>query len=683
MPGKDRPRSLSLPVGVNKAGKVDTSYSWLAMYFMLNLTLTIYNKAILSTFRFSYPWTLTGIHTLCSGAGAMVMARMGYFVPAQLGEHENMVMLMFSFLYTLNIAISNVSLNEVSVAFHQVVRAMTPVFTIAISILFLGKRYSTLTYLSLMPLLLGVYMATVGDYSYTAMGFFLTLLGTALAAIKTVVTNRIQVGRLQLHPLDLLLRMSPLAFVQTVIFSWMKGELDEMVSFCKTEMSVSLVLALLVNGIIAFFLNYVSFTANKKTSALTMTVAANVKQVLSIVVAVTVFNTTIGFLNGLGIVMTLLGGACYSYVDLREKNQRLRPMTPAAPQVPEMENLMSVRTFWSKFCPSCIRFKKTNTGPFAGTMAKKDKKGSEGSVANREIFQRMNFLYQAAMCMATITDPHRKQFQAITKTKSTCESNTSRTEDTNISSTPQEANVSSEATSAGSTAVEIHMKATEDTHPAKTASGTHPLHESRHGRSGKQKQSRRQRKEQLRQQKVQIAKEQTSQDPAHHALENQCRHKARKQHQHGQADGGHPYQLTGTARFYASTLREIGRKSVIRIDPSIKRSICLRCEAVLIPYVSAEIRIEAEPQLNTMVICKSCGAFRRYFCMAGKGVEGDRLELEVEGSTPENAMAATSTSVSTSGAVSEASRAASEESPSETPAAMEVDEETLSTHEVE
>lgn len=38
---------------------------------------------------------------------------------------------------------------------------------------------------------------------------------------------------------------------------------------------------------------------------------ANVKQVLSIVVAVTVFNTKIGFLNGLGIIMTLFGGACY------------------------------------------------------------------------------------------------------------------------------------------------------------------------------------------------------------------------------------------------------------------------------------------------------------------------------------------------------------------------------------
>ncbi|KAF9113428.1 UAA transporter [Mortierella sp. AM989] len=332
MLGKDRPHPLQLAGGSTRPGKVDTSYTWLAMYFFLNLTLTIYNKAILSTFKFGFPWTLTGIHTLCSGIGAYSMARMGYFKPAQLGEHENMVMLMFSFLYTLNIAISNVSLHEVSVAFHQVVRAMTPVFTIIISLAFLGKRYTGMTYLSLVPLLLGVYMATAGDYSYTAMGFFLTVLGTVLAAIKTVVTNRIQVGRLQLHPLDLLLRMSPLAFVQTVIFSWMTGELESMVAWSKTEMSSSLIMALLVNGIIAFFLNYVSFTANKKTSALTMTVAANVKQVLSIVIAVTVFHTTIGFLNGMGIIMTLLGGACYSYVDLREKAKKMRPPTPAFPQ---------------------------------------------------------------------------------------------------------------------------------------------------------------------------------------------------------------------------------------------------------------------------------------------------------------------------------------------------------------
>ncbi|CAG8743046.1 17617_t:CDS:2, partial [Rhizophagus irregularis] len=164
-----------------------------------------------------------------------------------------------------------------------------------------------MTYISLLPVVLGVVFATVGDYYFTKMGFFLTVLGTILAALKTVVTNRVQVGRLKLHPLDLLLRMSPLAFVQTVIYAYVTGELHRVRAFSRTEMTTSLVIALVTNGVIAFFLNVVSFTANKKTSALTMTVAGNVKQVLSIILAVVIFNLTITPTNGLGIFLTLLG----------------------------------------------------------------------------------------------------------------------------------------------------------------------------------------------------------------------------------------------------------------------------------------------------------------------------------------------------------------------------------------
>jgi drug/metabolite transporter (DMT)-like permease len=158
----------------------------------------------------------------------------------------------------------------------------------------------------------GVAFATFGDYNFTAIGFFLTVLGTVLAAIKTVVTNRVQVGRLKLHPLDLLLRMSPLAFLQTTAYAYLTGEMAEALEFMQTRATWSFVFALLVNGILAFFLNVVSFTANKKTSALTMTVAGNVKQVLSIVLAVIIFDLPLTLMNSVGILLTLAGGAWYT-----------------------------------------------------------------------------------------------------------------------------------------------------------------------------------------------------------------------------------------------------------------------------------------------------------------------------------------------------------------------------------
>jgi hypothetical protein len=185
--------------------------------------------------------------------------------------------------------------------FHQVVRASTPIFTLLISHFLLPSvlpQPTSSKIISLIPVILGVGLATYGDYYFTTWGLALTLFGTFLAALKTILTNLLQnhssahqlVSSFEvaaaisipppLHPLDLLMRMSPLAFIQCVFYAHFTGELSRLASYSAKisshtglGMSKGTLLALLVNGIIAFGLNVVSFTANKKAGALTMTVA--------------------------------------------------------------------------------------------------------------------------------------------------------------------------------------------------------------------------------------------------------------------------------------------------------------------------------------------------------------------------------------------------------------------------
>ncbi|KAF7366679.1 Kinase-like protein [Mycena sanguinolenta] len=296
---------------------------WLVMYFCFNLGLTLYNKSVLISFPF--PYTLSALHALFGTIGGTLLAHRGRFPSSCLDLHGIMTLMAFSILYAINIVVSNVSLQLVTVPFHQVVRAATPIFTILFSSLLFGTRSSHSKKISLLPVVAGVGLATFGDYYFSYTGFFLTLLGTIISALKTIFTNVLQTptelpsSRSRLYfrnPFDLLFFLSPLALVHCVLLAHFTGELNCVRDFTLHEMSSLKLIALLLNGCIAFGLNVVNFCASRRVEALSMSVAANVKQVLTIVFAVMIFKITITTLNAVGIVLTLVGGAWYAWIEL-------------------------------------------------------------------------------------------------------------------------------------------------------------------------------------------------------------------------------------------------------------------------------------------------------------------------------------------------------------------------------
>ena len=86
-----------------------TSSSWLLAYFFFNLALTIYNKLVLAG-NFPFPYTLTAIHALSGTIGSWICLRRGVYTMATLTLRENLHIVLFSGLYTINIIVSNVSL---------------------------------------------------------------------------------------------------------------------------------------------------------------------------------------------------------------------------------------------------------------------------------------------------------------------------------------------------------------------------------------------------------------------------------------------------------------------------------------------------------------------------------------------------------------------------------------------
>jgi len=131
-------------------------------------------------------------------------------------------------------------------------------------------------------------------------------------------------GALALSPLETLLRMSPLAFMQALLCALLSGELTNFRKANPDGPSGMLMLALAGNGLLAFLLNVSSFSTNKVAGALTMTVCGNVKQCLTVLLGIVLFGVKVGFLNGLGMLVALGGAAWYSAVELRAKGQKGR-----------------------------------------------------------------------------------------------------------------------------------------------------------------------------------------------------------------------------------------------------------------------------------------------------------------------------------------------------------------------
>ncbi|MCJ1249038.1 UAA transporter [Trapelia coarctata] len=289
---------------------------YLAIYLLLNLGLTLYNKEVM--IKFPFPFFLTALHAGTSFIGTYILMSKAYFVPTQIGRPQYRVLGAFSLLYTVNIAISNLSLSMVTIPFHQTVRAISPVFTVFIYIFFFGHRYTKGIYISLIPVVGGVALAVYGDYHLNLAGLFWTLLGAILASVKTVATNRLQTAGLHLNAIELLYHMSFWAVPQALMMAYIHDEHAAFIEYVLSspEFGFKAVAVLLSNGAIAFFLNWASFTANKKVGALTMTVAANIKQVLTVVLSIAFWNLQVGLTNAVGIGMTLIGGVLYGHMSM-------------------------------------------------------------------------------------------------------------------------------------------------------------------------------------------------------------------------------------------------------------------------------------------------------------------------------------------------------------------------------
>ena len=303
-----------------------TTYAVVVAWYASNIGVLLLNKFLLGSYGFKYPVFLTLCHMVaCSALG--VALNYSNMVPCQRVSSalQFRKIAILAFVFCCSIVCGNISLRYLPVSFNQAIGATGPLFTAFLAFLLTEKRESRETYLALLPVVLGIVVASNAEPLFDLTGFIACISATAARALKSVLQDKLLSSDTEkLNSVSLLLYMAPIAccvLLPAAIF--LEPGVFEVASKNATD-KPHFLLILALNCFTAYFVNVTNFLVTKHTSALTLQVLGNAKGIIAVIVSILVFRNPVTVTGMAGYSITVFGCILYNEAKKRAKNKSRR-----------------------------------------------------------------------------------------------------------------------------------------------------------------------------------------------------------------------------------------------------------------------------------------------------------------------------------------------------------------------
>ncbi|KAI3734928.1 hypothetical protein L6452_14410 [Arctium lappa] len=284
-------------------------------WYSSNIGVLLLNKYLLSNYGFKYPIFLTMCHmTACALLSYIAIAWLK-MVPMQTirSRVQFFKIAALSFIFCGSVVSGNISLRYLPVSFNQAIGATTPFFTAVFAYLMTLKKEAWLTYITLIPVVTGVIIASGGEPSFHLFGFIMCIGATAARALKTVVQGILLSSEGEkLNSMNLLLYMAPIAVVLLLPATLYMEDNVVGITIALARQDFGIVWLLLFNSALAYFVNLTNFLVTKHTSALTLQVLGNAKGAVAVVVSILIFRNPVSVTGMAGYTLTVIGVILYS-----------------------------------------------------------------------------------------------------------------------------------------------------------------------------------------------------------------------------------------------------------------------------------------------------------------------------------------------------------------------------------
>ena len=307
---------------MNKAQLDPSSKSWVGQLILSAARLTVWlslssgvilsNKWLLHPMRFPFPVSLTCWHMAVSAVVGAIAVRSGIVAKQQLSwKTWAKICLPVGALSAASLFFGNMSFMYLTVSFMQMLKANMPVIIFTVGCLFATEVFTFASFGIMVVIAAGVAMASYGELNFSLLGVLCMFSAMSCEAVRlTLVQTLLQRQDLQLNPLSTLYYIMPIStacLLPIAFAAEVQGLWD-----C-TWLTYHSIPVLLINAGGAVALNLSIYIVVGTMSALTMKLAAIVKDIGLVAVSCALFGDSLTFPGILGYSTALIGVCGYNY----------------------------------------------------------------------------------------------------------------------------------------------------------------------------------------------------------------------------------------------------------------------------------------------------------------------------------------------------------------------------------
>lgn len=236
------------------------------------------------------------------------------------------------FCHALGNLATVVSLSQGAVSFTHIIKAAEPIFSAVLSASIYGDYSSTSVYLSLIPIVFGVALASVRELSFTWTGFLAGMASNLFYQLRIVLSKKELTNESNsLSPANFFRVLTIISAVELLPISialegYKLRSVWELAIANGVDMD-NLISNILISGFSSYCYNEVSFWILGSISPMTHAVGNTIKRVVIIMASIMILKSSISTHGVVGSVIAILGTLLYSFVGHRASQLDQRKIT--------------------------------------------------------------------------------------------------------------------------------------------------------------------------------------------------------------------------------------------------------------------------------------------------------------------------------------------------------------------